>query len=162
MCYNNDGDYMEVNFINDYDESYDEFEDIYNSLMKRTFNKLGVKDNYVIEINLIDDVAIHEINREYRKIDRPTDVISFAFNDNVDGEVKIISDIPRLLGEIFISVDRALLQAKNYHHSLKREMSFLFVHGLLHLLGYDHDTKEKEKEMFELQDTILKEEEIIC
>ena len=96
------------------------------------------------------------INKEYRHIDRPTDVISFAFDDNVEGELKInYNKIPHMLGEIFISVDRAKEQAKEYQHSLKREMKFLFVHGLLHLCGYDHMKKEDEMVMFKLQDEII-------
>ena len=119
---------------------------------------INIKKDYEVDVNLIDNERIHEINREYRHVDRPTDVISFAFLDHVDGEVTIKGDIPTLLGEIFISVDKAEEQANAYGHSLLREMSFLFVHGLLHLLGYDHMTKEEETVMFSLQEEILKED----
>ena len=100
---------------------------------------------------------IHELNRDHRDIDRPTDVISFAFEDEVQGSYKINKDpnFPRILGEIFICVDKAKEQANEYKHSFNREMSFLFVHGLLHLLGYDHMNKEDEEIMFKLQDEIL-------
>ncbi len=149
---------MMLVFENEMNEEFDKYEEIYQILMKKTFKKLNIKKDYEVDVNLIDNERIHEINREYRHVDRPTDVISFAFLDHVDGEVTIKGDIPTLLGEIFISVDKAKEQANAYGHSLLREMSFLFVHGLLHLLGYDHMTKEEETIMFSLQEEILKED----
>ena len=149
---------MMLVFENEMNEEFDKYEEIYQKLMEKTFKKLNIKKDYEVDVNLIDNERIHEINREYRHVDRPTDVISFAFLDHVDGEVTIKGDIPTLLGEIFISVDKAKEQANAYGHSLLREMSFLFVHGLLHLLGYDHMTKEEETVMFSLQDEILKED----
>ncbi len=149
---------MMLVFENEMNEEFDKYEEIYQNLMEKTFKKLNIKKDYEVDVNLIDNERIHEINREYRHVDRPTDVISFAFLDHVDGEVTIKGDIPTLLGEIFISVDKAKEQANAYGHSLLREMSFLFVHGLLHLLGYDHMTKEEETVMFSLQEEILKED----
>lgn len=149
---------MMLVFENEMNEEFDKYEEIYQTLMEKTFKKLNIKKDYEVDVNLIDNERIHEINREYRHVDRPTDVISFAFLDHVDGEVTIKGDIPTLLGEIFISVDKAEEQANAYGHSLLREMSFLFVHGLLHLLGYDHMTKEEETVMFSLQEEILKED----
>ena len=149
---------MMLVFENEMNEEFDKYEEIYQKLMEKTFKKLNIKKDYEVDVNLIDNERIHEINREYRHVDRPTDVISFAFLDHVDGEVTIKGDIPTLLGEIFISVDKAKEQANAYGHSLLREMSFLFVHGLLHLLGYDHMTEEDEKVMFSLQEEILKGE----
>lgn len=149
---------MMLVFENEMNEEFDKYEEIYQKLMEKTFKKLNIKKDYEVDVNLIDNDRIHEINREYRRVDRPTDVISFAFLDHVDGEVTIKGDIPTLLGEIFISVDKAKEQANAYGHSLLREMSFLFVHGLLHLLGYDHMTKEEETVMFSLQEEILKED----
>ncbi len=149
---------MMLVFENEMNEEFDKYEEIYQTLMEKTFKKLNIKKDYEVDVNLIDNERIHEINREYRHVDRPTDVISFAFLDHVDGEVTIKGDIPTLLGEIFISVDKAKEQANAYGHSLLREMSFLFVHGLLHLLGYDHMTKEEETVMFSLQEEILKED----
>lgn len=149
---------MMLVFENEMNEEFDKYEEIYQTLMEKTFKKLNIKKDYEVDVNLIDNERIHEINREYRHVDRPTDVISFAFLDHVDGEVTIKGDIPTLLGEIFISVDKAKEQANAYGHSLLREMSFLFVHGLLHLLGYDHMTKEEETIMFSLQEEILKED----
>lgn len=151
---------MELTFTNEYDAQFDNYEDIYLEIMDKTFKHINKKGNFVVEVNLIDNSRIHEINREYRKIDRPTDVISFAFDDDVEGEIKIKdSDIPHMLGEIFISVDRAKEQALEYGHSLEREMKFLFCHGLLHLCGYDHMKPEDEKVMFRLQDEIIGKKE---
>lgn len=143
-------------FENEYDPKFDEFEAIYQNLMEITFNHLHIEKPYEVDVNLVDNVTIHQINRDYRAVDRPTDVISFAFLDEVEGEVKIKGDVETLLGEIIISVDKAKEQAKEYGHSLNREMNFLFVHGLLHLLGYDHMQKEDELVMFKLQEEILK------
>ena len=94
---------------------------------------------------------IHEINKEYRNIDRETDVISFALEDEKD----ITYDDFRLLGDIYISIDRVVSQAKEYGHSELREICFLATHGILHLLGYDHMEPDDEKEMFDLQNKLL-------
>lgn len=101
-------------------------------------------------IIIVDNEKIHEINKTYRGIDRPTDVISFALEEEEDYEVK-----ERLLGDIYISIDKVYEQAKEYGHSVKRELFFLVTHGFLHLLGYDHMEPEEEKEMFSLQEEIL-------
>ena len=101
-------------------------------------------------IIIVDNEKIHEINKEYRNVDRPTDVISFALEENEDYEVK-----ERLLGDIYISIDKVYEQAKEYGHSVKRELFFLVTHGFLHLLGYDHMKKEDEEIMFPLQEEIL-------
>ncbi len=107
-----------------------------------------------VEFNVIfvDSKTIKKINREYRNIDRVTDVISFALED---GDENINFEFGRLLGDIYICVDKMKEQAEEYGHSILREQGFLTVHGLLHLLGYDHMTKEEEKIMFEKQELIL-------
>ena len=107
--------------------------------------------NVDFNVILVSEDKIHEINKEYRGIDRPTDVISFALEDNKDIEY----DNYRLLGDIYICDNKVFDQAKEYGHSVKRELSFLAVHGLLHLLGYDHMKPEDEKVMFGLQEEIL-------
>lgn len=107
--------------------------------------------NVDFNVILVSEDKIHEINKKYRGIDRPTDVISFALEDNKDIEY----DNYRLLGDIYICDKKVLDQAKEYGHSVKRELSFLAVHGLLHLLGYDHMKPEDEKVMFGLQEEIL-------
>ena len=110
-------------------------------------------DNLEFNIIIVDNTYIHKLNKEYRGIDRPTDVISFALEDNKD----FVTIDHRVLGDIYISIDKAKEQAKEYGHSLKREICFLAVHGFLHLLGYDHMKEEDEKVMFSLQEEILNE-----
>ena len=107
--------------------------------------------NAIMNVIIIDNEKIHEINKEYRGIDRPTDVISFALEDD---KTFVNTDF-RVLGDIYISIDKVHEQAKIYGHSERRELSFLTVHGVLHLLGYDHMKKEDEVVMFKKQDEIL-------
>lgn len=110
-------------------------------------------DNVVFNIILVNNEYIHHLNKDYRNIDRETDVITFALEDYDD----IKYDDFRLLGDIYISVDKAHSQAIEYGHSFKREICFLAVHGFLHLLGYDHMNKEDEEIMFTRQEEILNE-----
>ena len=111
-----------------------------------------------VEFNVIlgDNNYIHELNKNYRKIDRETDVITFALEDNEE----VNEEEHRLLGDIYISVDKAKSQALEYGHSFKREICFLAVHGFLHLLGYDHMNKHDEEIMFSKQELILNEANI--
>ena len=102
-------------------------------------------------IIIVDNKRIHEINKEYRGIDRETDVISFALEDNMDVQY---TDF-RLLGDIYISIDKCYMQAREYGHSREREICFLATHGILHLLGYDHMEPDDEKDMFDLQNKLL-------
>ena len=148
---------MELDFNSIYEE-YENFEEIYAGLIEKTFKHLKLKFDPIISVSLVDNKFIHEMNRDYRGIDRPTDVISFAFLDNEDRQALYKGKEPVCLGDIYISVDKAKEQAEEYGHSLERELSFLFVHGLLHLLGYDHMSEEDEKVMFKLQDEILLKE----
>ena len=114
-----------------------------------------VKENLGdVSFNLIivDNDYIHELNRDYRKIDRETDVITFALEDE---DSLVLPEDVRVLGDIYISIDKARSQAEEYGHSLLRELSFLAVHGFYHLLGYDHMTKEDEKVMFGKQEEVL-------
>ena len=112
--------------------------------------------NSIFSIIFVDDDEIHKINKEYRNVDRITDVISFAFEDNQD----IMYNEIRMLGDIYICIPQMKRQAIDYGHSEKRELSFLAVHGLLHLLGYDHMEKEDEEKMFSLQELILNDKDI--
>ena len=109
-------------------------------------------DNVEFNVIFVEGKTIRKINKEYRNIDRVTDVISFALED---GDNNIDFEFGRLLGDIYICVEKMYEQAKAYKHSVLREQGFLTVHGLLHLLGYDHQTKEEEKIMFEKQELIL-------
>lgn len=147
---------MELSFENRLDAEYDSLEETYLELAETTFHLLEVHKNYEVDVSLVDAPTIHEINREYRNVDRITDVISFAFEDDESELGRINGDeVPRMLGEIFICVPRALEQAKEIGNTPERELCFLFVHGLLHLLGYDHMKKEDEDIMFPLQEKIL-------
>ena len=106
-------------------------------------------ENGEVSVTLTDNEYIHKLNKEYRGIDRPTDVLSFALNESEEPEVDDGPDI-NVLGDLVISVERAREQAADYGHSVRREVAFLTVHGMLHLLGYDHmeeaDRLEMEKE----------------
>lgn len=132
-------------------KDYDYLED----LLEYTLEHENV-ENAIFSVIFVDDEEIHRINKEYRHVDRVTDVISFAFEDN---EEKIYNNI-RILGDIYICIPQMKRQATSYGHSEKRELSFLCVHGLLHLLGYDHMNESDEKIMFGLQELILNEKNI--
>ena len=110
-----------------------------------------------MSLSFVSKEEIREINRDYRGKDTPTDVISFALNDEMEDEIDIVGleDEINSLGDVIICVDIAKEQAEEYNHSFDREIGFLAVHGFLHLLGYDHMTEEDEKEMFAKQDAIL-------
>ena len=145
---------MNIDFV--FDNEVDNFENNYEqdfiAIIEQALKTLGIEDDVEVSCVLVDDERIHEINREYRHIDRSTDVISFAMEDN---DQFYVEGMPRTLGDIFISVDHAKKQAEEYGHSLLRELSFLAVHGFYHLLGYDHMTKEDEKVMFAKQEEVL-------
>ena len=123
-----------------------------NKIIRRTLKEEQVQSS-VFSIIFIDDEVMRQMNKEYRGIDNTTDVLSFAFEDNNKMRYNI-----RHLGEIFISIPKMKEQAIEFGHSEIRELAFLTVHGLLHLLGYDHTKGEaEEKEMFDKQELILNE-----
>ena len=128
-----------------------EYLPLIGSYYRKTLEVLGKQDIYDLSLVLCGPVTIRRINRDYRGIDKETDVISFALLD--DGE-DMIYDGRIELGDIFINRKRVFSQAEEYGHSVRREFVFLFVHGLLHLFGYDHMEKEDEKVMFALQKRI--------
>ncbi len=136
---------IEIENLYGYDQDYDYL----NQVIDLTLEMEKI-ENAVFSVIFVDEAKIQEINREYRGVDRVTDVISFAFEDSID-----VSYDFRFLGDIYICIPRMKEQALEYGHSEKRELSFLVVHGLLHLLGYDHQTEEEEKEMFSKQEVIL-------
>ena len=144
-----------MNDINIYNETNNDFpyEDIIEKVVSKTFEIERVK-NASCSIIIVDNSYIHKLNKEYRGIDKITDVISFALEDD---KSMVIPDDIRLLGDIYISLDRAKEQAKEYGHSLKRELCFLAVHGIYHLLGYDHEKEEEAEVMFKKQEEVLKE-----
>ncbi len=109
--------------------------------------------NVLFNVVIVDNDYIHDLNKKYRNIDKETDVITFALED---GKNMVIAGI-RVLGDIYISIEKAESQAKEYGHSLLRELSFLAVHGFYHLLGYDHMTEQEEHEMFAKQEFVLEQ-----
>ncbi|MEC5422221.1 rRNA maturation RNase YbeY [Virgibacillus sp. C22-A2] len=132
--------------------------DLLQRLLIFAAEKEGISKEAEVSINFVDNDEIQELNRNYRQKDEPTDVISFALQEPVEGEIEIIGEeLPLALGDIVISVDKAVEQAADYNHSYERELSFLTIHGFLHLLGYDHINKEDEEEMLKRQETILGE-----
>ncbi len=133
---------------NDLKEYYPLLEEYY----LKTLKTLEIQDDYILSLIICGPISIRRINREYRGIDAVTDVISFALLD--DDDVVEYEDCVEL-GDIFINRSRVFSQAEEYGHSVKREFVFLFVHGLLHLLGYDHMNEEDEKRMFSLQKKIV-------
>ena len=135
--------------INDIDKEVEEL-DLLDDYVKYIVNELEL-EKCEFNIIIVDNKRIHEINRLYRDVDRETDVISFALEDNMD----VKYDDFRLLGDIYISIDKCYSQALEYGHSKVREICFLATHGILHLLGYDHMNKDDEKEMFSLQNKLL-------
>lgn len=130
--------------------------DMIQRLLKFAAEKEEVQNEAEISVNFVDNKEIQILNRNYRQKDTPTDVISFAMQEEGEGEIRVIGEeIPVVLGDIVISVDKAKEQAEEYQHSLERELGFLALHGFLHLLGYDHLEEEDEKKMFQKQEDIL-------
>ncbi len=143
---------MELNVYNrSRKKGYASYRKIFTEIFEKTISVLGLSDDVSVSVIFVSDKKIHEINKKYRNIDRVTDVISFALADSKDENDYIAQE----LGDIFISVDAAKRQAIEYDHSEKREICFLFTHGLLHLNGFDHQNKDEEKEMVKYQKMIL-------
>ena len=124
---------IDLALINELEDFNEDYEEVYLKIIREACKELDIQDDLELSVIFVDDKRIHEINREYRQIDRSTDVISFALEDS---EQYYIEGMPREIGDIFISIDHAKMQAEEYGHSFYREMCFLFTHGLLHLLGF--------------------------
>jgi len=139
--------YIEV--INNYNSDLPILEDMKKFIFYCT-KELKLKE-VLFNIIIVGNDEIHSINKNYRNIDKPTDVISFALEDTMDN---FNHDI-RMLGDIYISYDKVINQAREYGHSELRELCFLAIHGLLHLLGYDHMNKKDEDKMFKKQKELL-------
>lgn len=121
---------------------------------------LDLKENTEMSVTFVNNDKIKDINKEYRGVDRATDVISFAIEDGDDDFPLIMDDemaneIPENIGDIFVSIDKVAEQAEFLNHSYERELGFLVVHGFLHLNGYDHMDPEDEAVMFPLQRKIM-------
>lgn len=143
---------MELSIINETNEKkWNRYRQDFLAILARAQEVVEIPKEACLSVIFVDSSRIHEINREYRHIDRPTDVITFALMDSDD-----VLDVEESeLGDIFINIEAVYNQAKEYQHTLRREVCFLFTHGVLHLLGYDHMNEEEEKEMFALQDQII-------
>ncbi|MBN9653721.1 rRNA maturation RNase YbeY [Halobacillus sp. GSS1] len=134
------------------------FVDMIQRIIRFAGEKEEVKGDAEVSVSFVDNNEIQEINRNYRQKDEPTDVISFAMQELGEDEMNVLDEnMPLMLGDIIISVDKAKEQAEDYNHSLEREFGFLALHGFLHLLGYDHMNEEDEKQMFGRQEEILHE-----
>lgn len=122
-----------------------------NDIIVETLHYEGYDDNYEVSLSFVDNKEIHELNKDYRGVDRPTDVLSFPLlTDEFDVELEEES-----LGDIVISLERALEQSEEYNHSFEREVCFLVCHSMFHLLGYDHDTEENTKDMRKREEDVL-------
>lgn len=143
---------MDVLFENTTDIKVNE--ELINSVIAESLRYEGVSDNCEVSVTIVDNDEIHSINLKHRGIDRPTDVLSFPL---IDFEKETLPDDGSkiYLGDIIISIEKAEEQAKEYGHSLDREIGFLTAHSMLHLLGYDHMAEDEEKIMFKKQEEIL-------
>lgn len=143
---------MYITIYNRTNQDVNTFQDLFDTIAASAEKRLALPQDYELSVTFVRSRTIHTINKDYRGIDRPTDVISFAIRDDMDDEMmEGMND----LGDIFINIEYAAKQARQYGHSYDREIAFLFTHGMLHCLGYDHMKPEEEKVMFALQDEIL-------
>ncbi|MBO5121307.1 MAG: rRNA maturation RNase YbeY [Bacilli bacterium] len=142
-----------IEIFNQLDEEIKELETVEKVLLS-AIEKEKLED-VTFNLIIVDNEYIHELNKNYRGIDRETDVITFALED--EDSIIVPEEEGRNLGDIYISIDKARSQAEEYGHGLLRELSFLAVHGFYHLLGFDHMTPEEEKVMFAKQEEVLEE-----
>ena len=151
---------MDLQLIDETKHVTDHQLDLVRGVLEYAANYLSLPENTEMSVTLMDNRHIHEINKKYRGIDKPTDVISFAMEEDGDEDDIILPsdmefEMPKNLGDLMISMEKVAEQAEYLGHSQDRELGFLTVHGFLHLNGYDHMKAEDEKEMFSLQDEIL-------
>ena len=147
-----------IDFIDETNEVSEEKQKELEKLLEAAAIYENLQEDAEVSVTFVDNDRIQEINHQYRHKNQPTDVISFALEEMGKDEMQIIGDeMPRVLGDIVISIPKAHEQAEEYNHSFMRELGFLTVHGFLHLLGYDHETSEDEKEMFTRQKDILEQ-----
>lgn len=149
---------MSIEIIDDLNYLTNEQYQMIESLIEQAAHYLKIDLDFEVDISLVNNEQIHELNLTYRDIDRPTDVLSFALNDQGEDEetwMLEIEEMTKYLGDIIISIPKAQEQASEYNHSFERELGFLVVHGFLHLMGYDHETEQDRLEMFAIQEEIL-------
>jgi probable rRNA maturation factor len=149
---------LEIDFNDETNEIEASAQQLVEQVLQFAADKENIEEGTELSVTFVDNARIQEINKEYRNKDAATDVISFAMEEMGEDEIQIIGeDMPRILGDIIISIDRTKEQADEYGHSFERELGFLALHGFLHLLGYDHMTESDEKVMFTKQKEILDE-----
>ena len=137
--------------------SYQKYKLSQNSqeILREILKIVSNNNYYLVNLFIIGKRKSQQLNCQYRKIDKPTDVLAFPFYHFYKEEVKFAKDAPQDLGDIFICYPVANKQAQEKKYSLEKEIYFLFLHGLLHLLGYDHEETKERKIMFSLQDKIF-------
>lgn len=137
-------------------EITEEFEKLFNDVVKESLRYEEFDPECEVSLSIVSNDEIQEINKQFREIDAPTDVLSFPLLTFEEGEQADVNENNEImLGDIIISIDKAKAQAEEYGHGLKRELAFLTAHSMLHLMGYDHMEEEEQKEMFKKQDDIL-------
>lgn len=147
---------MLIDFHDETNSVKENYIDLVQRILSFAAEKENISQNAEMSVTFVDNRSIQILNRNYRQKDEATDVISFAMQDQGEDELDIKgTDMPLILGDIVISIERAKEQADSYEHSLERELGFLALHGFLHLLGYDHINEEDEKLMFGRQEEIL-------
>ncbi|EJE98580.1 rRNA maturation RNase YbeY [Liquorilactobacillus mali] len=152
---------MDLEIFDETDKVSEERIELVKNVLNYAGKYIKLPDNTEMSVTLMDNARIHEINKKYRGVDKPTDVISFAIEETSEDDVPIILpddeefDVPKNIGDIMVSMDKVKEQAEYLEHSEERELGFLVVHGFLHLNGYDHMRKEDEEVMFGLQREIL-------
>ncbi|WP_404453049.1 rRNA maturation RNase YbeY [Virgibacillus necropolis] len=147
---------MYIDFHDKTSKVNSDYIDMLQRLLIFAADKEGITQEAELSVSFVTNKDIQELNRNYRGQDKPTDVISFALQETMEDELNIIGeDMPLMLGDIVISIERAIEQAEDYNHTFERELGFLTIHGFLHLLGYDHMNDEEEKQMFQKQEDIL-------
>lgn len=128
----------------------EEIENIVEKSIEAALKEIEFTDDYEVSVSFVGDEEIHELNRDYRGVDRTTDVLSFPMDD----------EFTNMLGDIVININKVIEQAKEYGHSEKREISYLTVHSTLHLMGFDHEEEEDKKEMRAVEDRVMEKLEI--
>ncbi|WP_308551907.1 rRNA maturation RNase YbeY [uncultured Peptoniphilus sp.] len=128
----------------------EEIEKIVEKSIEAALKEIDFTDDYEVSVSFVGDEEIHELNRDYRGVDRTTDVLSFPMDD----------EFTNMLGDIVININKVIEQAKEYGHSEKREISYLTVHSTLHLMGFDHEEEEDKKEMRAVEDRVMEKLEI--
>ena len=134
-----------------------ELEELLTKAMNIVARNSKLSDNTEVDITIVTDEEIHQLNKAYRGVDRPTDVLSFALDEGEEEPEIIEGEAEHLLGDIIISAPTAQAQAEEFGHGLKREITYLAVHGILHLLGYDHMEAADKKVMRKQEEAVLRE-----